>query len=64
MTDFFQNGEITNLHRLQPGDTERLERELTLYSRYRPVALVLPALYSDLKTKPFAHILSEISQVQ
>ncbi len=64
MTDFFQNGEITNLHRLQPGDTERLERELTLYSRYRPVALVLPALYSDLKAKPFAHILSEISQVQ
>lgn len=63
MADFFQNGEITNLHRLRPGGVDRLERDLEGYAKMRPVALVLPALYSDLKAKPFKNILSEISHV-
>jgi hypothetical protein len=35
MVDFFQNGEITNLHRLTAGDTERLEKELEEFSKRR-----------------------------
>jgi len=64
MADFFQNGEITNLHRLKPGNLERLERELEWFSKDRPIALVLPALFQDLKAEPIKHILSEISKVK
>ncbi|RKY82149.1 glycosyl transferase [candidate division KSB1 bacterium] len=64
MADFFQDGEITNLHRLKPGDTERLESELETFSKHRPIALVLPALFIDLKAEPIKKILSEISKVK
>ncbi|MFH0814225.1 MAG: glycosyl transferase [Pseudomonadota bacterium] len=64
MADFFQNGEISNLHRLRPGDTERLERELEAFSKSRPIALVLPALFQDLKAEPIKNILNEISKVK
>jgi len=64
MADFFQNGEICNLHRLKPGNTERLEKELESFSKRRPIALVLPALFQDLKADPMKKILSEISKVK
>ena len=64
MADFFQNGEISNLHRLKPGDTKRLEKELEDFSKHRPIALVLPALFQDLKADPIKKILSEIPEVK
>ncbi|MBW1679504.1 MAG: glycosyl transferase [Deltaproteobacteria bacterium] len=64
MADFFQNGEITNLHRLRGGNIERLEKELEAFSKTRPIALVLPALFVDLKAEPIKNILSEISKVK
>ncbi|MCD6353361.1 MAG: glycosyl transferase [Proteobacteria bacterium] len=64
MADIFQNGEITTLHRLKSGGTERLERELETFSQNRPIALVIPALFVDLKAKPIKNILSEISKVR
>ncbi len=64
MADIFQNGEITTLHRLKSGGTERLERELEIFSKNRPIALVIPALFVDLKAKPIKNILSEISKVR
>ena len=64
MADFFQNGEITNLHRLKGGSIERLEKELEAFSKTRPIALVLPALFVDLKAEPIKNILSEISKVK
>jgi glucosyl-3-phosphoglycerate synthase len=64
MADFFQNGEITNLHRLKPGNTERLESELEGFAKSRPIALVLPALYQDLKASPIINILDNISRVK
>jgi len=48
MADFHQGGSITTLHRLGRSDVERLERELLQHSRARPVALVLPCLFSEL----------------
>ncbi|HPD60902.1 MAG TPA: glycosyl transferase [Thermodesulfobacteriota bacterium] len=63
MADFFQNGEITNLHRLRTGDVERLEKELKGFSQKRPIALVLPALFQDLTAMPIKNILSEIAKV-
>jgi glucosyl-3-phosphoglycerate synthase len=49
MADFHQSGVITTLHRLGEGRVDRLERELLQYSRVRPIALVLPCLFSELR---------------
>ena len=49
MADFHQSGAITTLHRLGAPGVERLERELLSYSRSRPIALVLPCLFSEVR---------------
>lgn len=49
MADFHQSGVITTLHRLGAPGVERLERELLSYSPSRPIALVLPCLFSELR---------------
>jgi glucosyl-3-phosphoglycerate synthase len=49
MADFYQSGVITTLHRLGGGGADRLERELLSYSSQRPIALVLPCLFSELR---------------
>lgn len=64
MADFFQPGVITTLHRLKKDNLERKEMELEFYSRYNPVALVLPSLYSELKEKALKAIISEIKRVK
>lgn len=64
MSDFFQPGVITTLHRLKKGNLERMEMELEFYSRHNPVSLVLPSLYSELKEKALKTIVSEIQKVK
>ncbi len=64
MSDFFQPGAITTLHRLKKGNLERMEMELEFYSRHNPIALVLPSLYSELKEKALKTIVSEIQKVK
>ena len=49
MADFHQSGIITTLHRLGSPGIERLERELMGFQRTRPIALVLPCLYAELR---------------
>ena len=48
MSDFYQNGVVTVLHRLGNPNVERLELELLRYGRTHPIALVLPSLYAEL----------------
>lgn len=64
MSDFFQNGIITTLHRLGQPNLERLEGELLEYSRQRSMALVLPALYSEFEGPAMPRIVSELSKVR
>jgi len=64
MSDFFQPGVITTLHRLKKDNLERKEMELEFYSRYNPIALVLPSLYSELREKALKTIVSEIQKVK
>lgn len=64
MGDFFQPGVVTTLHRLKKVNLERMEMELEFYSRYNPIALVLPSLYSELKEKALKTIVSEIKRVK
>jgi len=63
MADFFQNGVITTLHKLRERDVEDLENEILKYSRYRPVTLILPALFSEFQGKALPRILKELEKV-
>jgi glucosyl-3-phosphoglycerate synthase len=63
MSDFFQNGVITTLHRLGPGDERGLETELRLYTRTNPVTLVIPCLISELERPAIGRIVNELQQV-
>jgi len=64
MTDFYQNGVITTLHRLGKPSLERIEGELQNFSQTRPVALVLPALYSEFDGPAISGIVQELSKVR
>jgi len=46
MSDFFQNGIITTLHKLPGYSLEKIENSLREISKERKVALLLPSLYS------------------
>ena len=63
MSDFYQSGIITTLHKLGRPSLERLEAELWEHSRVRPIALVLPALYSEFEGKAMPGIISELAKV-
>jgi len=64
MSDFYQSGIITTLHQLGTPSLERLESELVGYSKTRPVALVLPALYSEFEGPAMKGIIQELAKVK
>jgi len=64
MSDFYQTGVVTTLHRLKPNSLERLESDLERFSRNRPIGLVLPALYSEFETPTMPQIAAELRQVR
>jgi len=63
MADFHQTGVITSLHRLGETDLGRLENELVRHTQERPVALVLPSLYSEIHGPALKRIVEELSRV-
>lgn len=63
MSDFYQNGIITTLHNLRQRSLEDLESELSRFSRTRPMALILPCLYSELEGPAMPNILEHLSKV-
>ena len=56
MSDFYQTGVVATLHRLGQRRIEELEDELVRFSRHSPLALVLPALYSEFGTEAMTNI--------
>jgi glucosyl-3-phosphoglycerate synthase len=64
MSDFHQTGVITTLHRLGKLDIEKLERKLERCSRERPIALVLPSLYSELEGEALPKIINVIKDLK
>ncbi len=64
MSDFYQTGVVATLHRLKKTGHEKLEQELLQYSNYRPIALVLPALYSEFEGPALPRILQELKEVK
>jgi glucosyl-3-phosphoglycerate synthase len=63
MPDFYQTGIVATFHRLGASSLEKIEAELTWYSQERPIALVLPSLYSELQGKALKGIIREIKKV-
>ena len=63
MSDFYQNGIITNFHNLTDRPVEELEQELKAFSRYRPMSLILPSLFSELEGTALPNIINELKQV-
>lgn len=63
MADFYQNGIITTLHNLNQRSLEDLETELRNFKKKRPMALVLPSLYSELEGDALPNIVEELSKV-
>ena len=62
MTDFFQNGVIATLHNLTNRNTESMEKELMGWSESRPMSLILPCLYSELKGPALSNIIEHLSK--
>lgn len=58
--DFFQNGTITTLHKLCRRPIEETEAELKGFSAERPMALILPSLYSELEGPALPKIVEEL----
>jgi glucosyl-3-phosphoglycerate synthase len=63
MSDFFQNGMITTLHRLNRNNRMELEQEMIYHSQRRPIALVLPALFSELESPALPKIVEALKGV-
>jgi len=63
MSDFYQTGVVATLHRLVNSGYERLEQELAIYAVNRPIALVLPALWSEFEGPALPRILNELKEV-
>ena len=55
---------ISTLHRLGNADPESLEAELLEHVKTRPIALVLPCLYSELEGEAVPIIVEELKKVE
>jgi glucosyl-3-phosphoglycerate synthase len=60
MADLHQACDVATLHRLDPGNLERLELELEAFGRRRPIGLVLPCLFDEFSRPAIRHILEEL----
>ncbi|MCG2710346.1 MAG: hypothetical protein L6246_08545 [Thermodesulfovibrionales bacterium] len=64
MSDFYQTGIVATFHRLGKFNLEKIESELTWYAQERPIALVLPSLYSELEGDALKGIVRELKTVK
>ena len=63
MADSFQAGKVTTLHNITHRSLEEMEYDLLHFSNFRPMGLILPALYSELERPALANIVQELKQV-
>lgn len=64
MADFYQTGVVATFHKLGRDRLEEIESKLTRYARERPIALVLPSLYSELAGEALAGIVNHLKDVR
>ena len=63
MSDMYQSRLISTLHKFGKHNLEKIEAELLWYSQDRPIALVLPSLYSELEGKALKGIVEQLKHV-
>ena len=63
MSDFYQTGVLATLHRLGGRPLDSMEKDLCEFKSVQPIALVLPALYSEFTGSAMPGILEEVSRV-
>ncbi len=63
MSDFYQTGVVSTLHRLGQPDLKALEAELKQHGKHRPIALILPTTFSDFQSEAFSNILKTLTEV-
>ncbi len=63
MGDFYQSGLITTLHNLRNINYEDMEEKLVKFSKKRPMALVIPSLYSELQGQALPRIVEKIKEI-
>ena len=63
MSDFHQNGIITDFHNLTRRPLEALETDLVGFSLRRPMSLILPSLYSELEGPALERIVTALAEV-
>ncbi len=64
MADFYQVGVIATFHKLGDAPIEKLEKQLENYAVEKPIALVLPSLYSEIEGEALKVILKELKEVK
>jgi glucosyl-3-phosphoglycerate synthase len=64
MADFYQTGIIITLHKLGRPSLERIESEIIEFAKQRPIALVLPALYTEFQADAIKGIVEELKKVK
>ena len=64
IADFYQNGIVATLHNFSNRNYDELEKELIDFSEFRPITLILPSLFSELKGEALPKIIKEISKVK
>jgi glucosyl-3-phosphoglycerate synthase len=64
MSDFYQTAVVATFHRLGKLNLEKIESELIWYAQQRPIALVLPSLYSELEGEALKGIVRELTKVK
>ncbi|MFQ6114680.1 MAG: glycosyl transferase [bacterium] len=63
MADFYQTGVVSTFHRFGPLNLEKIENELAHFGELRPVTLILPAIYDELKGEALKRIVEELKEV-
>jgi glucosyl-3-phosphoglycerate synthase len=64
MSDFYQVGVVATFHKLGDINLDKIEEELSWYAHERPIALVLPSLYSELAGEALKGIIRHLKEVK
>lgn len=64
MSDFYQTGMVATFHRLGTTKLDKIEEELSWYAVERPLALVLPSLYSELEGGALKKIINCLKEIK
>lgn len=64
MSDFYQTGVIATFHRLGLRPIEDIEAELEVFADHKPMALILPSLYSELQRPALSGIVDKLMDVR